>query len=136
MHHPGRHDPAPAGKVRRGRVIFQLGFEHGLRAARDGDVVSQDYDWRCRWFLPIGVVSLAAGNHRHEFGPAIRVARTSTATVAGGDAASIAIACDTRGPTDIDGSDAGVAAAVKEEIAHVFKANVRQTSVCHPDPTS
>ncbi len=136
MHHPGRHDPAPAGKVRRGRAIFQFGFEHGLRAARDGDVVSQDYDWRCCWFLPAGVVSLAAGNHRHEFGPAIRVARTSTATVTRGDAASIAIARDTRGPTDIDGSDAGVAAAVKGEIAQALKTNVRQTSVCHPDTTS
>ena len=111
MHHPGCNDLASAGKVRRGRAIFQFGFEHGVWAARDGDVVGEDYDWLCCWFLPAGVVSLAAGNHGHQLSPAIRLACTSTATVARSDPSSIAINCGTRGPADIDGSDAGVAAA-------------------------
>ena len=115
MHHPGCYDPAPAGKVRRGRAIFQFGFEHGVWAARDGDVVGQDYDWRCGWFLPAGVVSLAAGNHGHEFGPAIRLAGTNTATIARGNPSSVAITGCRKSPgcaADIDGGDAGFAATV------------------------
>lgn len=114
MRHPDYHDPASAGKVRRGRAVFQFSFEHGLRAARDCDVVGQDYDWRSGCFLPACVVSLAAGNHRHELGLAIRLACTSTATFARSDTSSIAVNCHARGPADIDGADAGVTAAVKE----------------------
>ena len=113
MRHLDCHDTVAAGKVRRGRAIFQFGFEHGVWAARDGDVVGQDYDWRRGCFLSAGVVSLAAGNHGHELGPAIRLACTSTATFARSDTSSIADTCGARGPADIDGSDAGVAAAVK-----------------------
>ena len=114
MRHPDCYDPAPAGKVRRGCAIFQFGFEHGVWAARDGDVDSQDYHWRRGCFLPAGVVSLAAGNHGHELGPAIRLAGTGTASFARSDTSSIADTRGARGPTNIDGSDAGVAAAVKE----------------------
>ncbi len=135
MRHPDCYDPASAGKVRRGRAIFQFGFEHGVWAARDRDVVGQDYDWRRGWFLPVGVVSLAAGNHGHELGPAIRLACANTATVARGDASSIADTRDARGPTNIDGSEAGVAAAVEQEITQALKANVRQISVCRPSTT-
>jgi hypothetical protein len=112
VHHPGRDDPAPAGKVRRGRAIFQFGFEHGVRAAGNGDAVSQDYDWRCGWFLPAGVMSLVAGNHGHELGSAIRPACANTASFARCDPSSIADACCSRGPADVDGSDAGVAATI------------------------
>ena len=105
MHHPGRHDPAPAGKVRRGRAIFQFGFEHGVWAARDRDVVGQDYDWRRGCFLSAGVVSLAAGNHRHELGSAIRLAGTDTASFARSDTSSIADTGSARSPTDIDSVD-------------------------------
>jgi hypothetical protein len=128
VHHSDCYNPAPAGQVRRGRAIFQFGFEHGVWAARDCDIVGQDYDWRRGWFLPAGVVSLAAGNHGHELGSAIRLAGTDTASLARIDTSSIADACGARGPTNIDGSDACVAAAVKEEIAPALKANVRQTS--------
>ena len=130
MHHSGGNDPAPAGKVRRGRVILQFGFEHGVWAARHGDVVGQDYHWCRGCFLSAGVVSLAAGNHGHEFGPAIRLACTSSATFARSDTPGLADNCGARRSADIDGSDAGVAAAVKEEIAQALKVNVRQTSVC------
>jgi hypothetical protein len=109
VRHPDYYYSASAGKVRRGRAIFQLGFEHGVWAARDGDVVGQDYDWRRGCLFPAGVVSLAAGNHGHEFGPAIWLACADPATFARSDTSSIAITCDARGTTYIDGSDAGVA---------------------------
>ena len=111
MHHPGSHDPAPAGKIRRGRAIFQFGFEHGVWAARDGDVVGQDYDWRRGCFLSAGAVSLAAGNHGHELGSAIRLACANAASFARRDTSSIADTCCTCGPADIDGVDA-IAATV------------------------
>ena len=110
MHHPGSHDPAPAGKVRRGRAIFQFGFEHGVWAARDGDVDSQDYHWRRGCFLSAGVVSLAAGNYGHELRSAIRLAGTNTASFARSDTSGIADTCRARGPAVIDCVDAGVAA--------------------------
>ena len=135
MHHPSCHDPAPAGKVRRRRTIFQFGFEHGVWAAGDGDVVGQDYDWRRGWVFPAGAVSLAAGNHGHEPGPAIRLACTSTATVAPGDTSGIAINCGSGGQADLDGSDARVAATIKEEIAATLKSHVRQLSVCSAQTT-
>ena len=111
MHHPGRYDPASAGKVRRGRAVFQFGFEHGVWAARDCDVVGQDYDWRRGWVFPAGVVSLAAGNHGHELSPAIGLAGTGTAGFARIDTSGIADTRGARGPTYIDGVDA-IAATV------------------------
>ncbi len=127
MRHPDRYDPAPAGKVRRRCAIFQFGFEHGFWAARDRDVVSQDYDRRRGRVFPTGPVSLAAGNHGHELSAAIGFTCANTASFAGCDTSSIADNCGARGPTDIDDPDAGVAAAVKEEIARALNANVRQS---------
>jgi hypothetical protein len=121
-----RYDPAPAGKVRRGRAVFKLGFEYRVWTARDRDLIGQDYDWRRGCFLPAGVVSVAAGNHGHELGTAIRLACTNTTGLARSDTSSIADS-RARGPTDIDGSNAGVAAAVKEEITQALQASVRQT---------
>lgn len=112
MRHPDHYDPASAGKIRCGRAIFQFGFEHGVWAARDGDVVGQDYDWRRGCVLSAGAMSLAAGNHRHELGPAVRLACASSASFARSDTSSIADTCSAGGPTDIDGSDGSVAATV------------------------
>ena len=105
MRHPDHYDPAPAGKVRRGCAIFQFGFEHGVWAARDRDVVGQDYDWRRGWVLSAGVVSLAAGYYWHELGSAIRLAGTNTASFARSDTSSIADTGSAGGPTDIDSVD-------------------------------
>ena len=112
MRHPDHYDPAPAGKVRRGRAIFQFGFEHGVWAARDGDVVSEDHHWRRGWVFPAGVVSLAAGNHWHELGSAIRLASANTASFARSDTSTLADTHRAGGPADIYGPDDGVAATV------------------------
>ena len=109
MRDPDPGDLVAARQGRRGRALFQFGFEYCLRTARHADAAGKNHDWRCGCLHVDCFDAFVARNQRHQLSFAIRDSRAngSANAIADRDSTSYSVAGANRGT---DGDSEKVAA--------------------------